>query len=109
VKARCSALSEMSSDIHAIVKGTILPPMDDTMYNGARCEKGPMTGVTASKVNTTMAIMLENRMIGHRRPRNGPSEIQTQVKEYTAVKALPSVGYSFCQVASASDYAICSE
>ena len=96
----------MSSDIHAIVKGTILPPMDDTMYNGARCEKGPMTGVTASKVNTMMAIMLEKRMIGHRRPRNGPSEIQTQVKEYTAVKALPSVGYSFCQVVSASDSTI---
>lgn len=68
------------------------------MYNGARCEKGPMTGVTASKVKMMTAIMLEKRITGHRRPFNGPSEIQTQVKEYTAVKALPSVGYSFYQM-----------
>lgn len=91
----------MSSAIHAIVKGTILPPMDDIIYNGARCEKGPMTGVTTNKANMTMAIMFENSMTGHRRPLKGPSEIQTQVNEYTAVKALPRVGYSFCRVSSA--------
>ncbi|KAL1610699.1 hypothetical protein SLS60_002369 [Paraconiothyrium brasiliense] len=61
----------MSSAIHAIVKGTILPPIDDTMYSGARCEKGPMTGVTTSKAKTTIAIIFENKMIGHRRPRKG--------------------------------------
>lgn len=81
VKARCSALSEMSSAIHAIVKGTMLPPIEETMYSGARCENGPITGVTASKVKTMMAIMLEKRMMGHLRPRSGPSEIQTQVRE----------------------------
>jgi hypothetical protein len=81
VKARCSALLEMSSAIHAIVNGTMLPPIDDTMYKGARCENGPMTGVTASNVKTTTAIVFENSMIGHRRPLRGPSDIQTQVKE----------------------------
>jgi hypothetical protein len=85
----------MSSAIHAMVKGTMLPPIDDTMYKGARWANGPITGVTASRVKMTMAIVFENSMTGHRRPLRGPSEIQTQVKEYTAVKALPIVGYWF--------------
>jgi hypothetical protein len=72
------------------------------MYSGALCENGPMTGVTANRVNTTMAIILENKITGHRRPRNGPSEIHTHVSEYTAVKAFPRVGYSFCRALSAS-------
>jgi hypothetical protein len=96
VKARCSALSEMSSAIHAIVNGTMLPPIDDTMYKGARWENGPMTGVTARSVNTMMAIVFENSMTGHRRPLRGPSDSHTQVNEYAAVKALPIVGYWFC-------------
>lgn len=96
VNARCSALLEMSSAIQAMVNGTILPPIVDTMYSGALCEKGPMTGVTASSVKIMIAIMLEKRMTGHRRPLRGPSDIHTQVKEYTAVKALQRVGYSFC-------------
>ena len=57
-----------------------------------------MTGVTASNTNTTIAIIFENRMTGHRRPRKGPSEIHTHVREYTAVKALPRVGYSFYHI-----------
>ena len=77
------------------------------MYSGARCEKGPMTGVTASKVKITMAIILENRMTGNRRPRNGPSDTQTQIKEYAAANPLPIVGYSFYQIASASGTAMC--
>lgn len=81
VKARCSAFSEISSAIHAIVKDTILPPIEETMYNGARRENRPITGVVASRMNTIMATMLENRMTGHRRPFNGLSEIQTQVSE----------------------------
>jgi hypothetical protein len=95
VNARCSALSEMSSAIHAIVKGTMLPPIVDTMYSGALCEKGPMTGVTASNVKMMIAHILEKRMTGHRRPLRGPSDIHTHVNEYTAVKALHRVGYSF--------------
>ena len=59
----------------------MLPPMDETMYSGALCEKGPMTGVAASKEKTTTAMVLEKRMMGQRRPRRGPSEIQTQVRE----------------------------
>ena len=55
----------------------------------------PMTGVTASNTKTMIAIILEKSMTGHRRPRSGPSDSQTQVKEYTAVKAFPKVGYSF--------------
>lgn len=43
----------------------------------------------------TMAIRLLKMMIGQRRPRRGPSEIQTATSEYAAVKALPIVGYSF--------------
>lgn len=54
-----------------------------------------MTGVAASNAKTTMAITLENKMTGHRLPFSGPSEIQTHVKPYTAVKALPMVGYVF--------------
>ena len=96
MKALCSALSERSSAIQAKVSGTMLPPIEDTMYSGARCEKGPMTGVAASKAKMTMAIMLENKMTGHRLPFNGQSEIQTHNKPYTAVKALPIVGYVFC-------------
>jgi hypothetical protein len=96
VKARCSALLEMSSAIHAMVNGTMLPPIDDTIYRGARCENGPITGVTANKVKTTIATVLEKSMTGHRRPLRGPSDIQTQIKEYAAVKALPIVGYWFC-------------
>jgi hypothetical protein len=59
-----------------------------------------MTGVAASKANTMMAIMLENKMTGHRRPSSGPSEIQTHVKTYTAVKAFPMVGYVFCMMSA---------
>jgi hypothetical protein len=40
VKALCSALSEISSAIQAMVNGTMLPPIDERMYNGARCENG---------------------------------------------------------------------
>lgn len=54
-----------------------------------------MTGVAASKEKTMMAIMLENKMTGQRRPLSGPSDIQTHVKPYTAVKAFPIVGYVF--------------
>jgi hypothetical protein len=41
------------------------------------------------------AQKFENRITGRRRPRRGPSEIQTATREYAAVKAFPRVGYSF--------------
>ena len=81
VNALCSAFSLMSSAIHAMVRGTILPPILDKMYRGALCEKGPMTGVTASRVKMIIAMKLEKRITGQRRPRRGPSEIQTQTRE----------------------------
>lgn len=80
---------------YAMVNGTTLAPIEDTIYSGARCENGPNTGVTTSRTKTTMATRFENRITGYRRPRRGPSEIHTASKEYTAVKALPIVGYSF--------------
>lgn len=95
VNALCSALSEISSAIHAIVNGTALPPMEDTIYSGARCENGPNTGVTTSNTKITMAAKFPKMIVGQRRPRSGPSEIQTARREYTAVNALPRVGYSF--------------
>jgi hypothetical protein len=52
-------------------------------------------GVTTSRVNMIMAIRFPKMIVGQRRPLNGPSEIQTARREYTAVKALPRVGYSF--------------
>lgn len=64
-----------------MVNGTQLTPNPDTMYSGARWEKGPNTGVTASKVKTTIAIRFEKMMIGQRRPLRGPSEIHTQRRE----------------------------
>lgn len=42
-----------------------------------------------------MAMTLAKIINGQRRPLRGPSEIQTAAREYTAVKALPMVGYSF--------------
>lgn len=98
VKALCSASSDIVSDIHAMVKGTALPPILDKMYSGARWLNGPNTGVTTSKTKMTMATTLPK--VGHLRPLSGPSEIQTARREYTAVKALPSVGYSFWKVIS---------
>ena len=80
---------------HAIVKGTALPPIEDTMYRGARWEKGPNTGVTTSKTKITMATKFPKMIMGQRRPLMGPSEIQSARREYTTVKALPRVGYSF--------------
>ena len=71
----------MSSAIHAIVNGTMLPAILDTIYSGARCENGPMMGVVASREKTMTAIVLEKRITGQRRPLSGPSEIQTQVRE----------------------------
>jgi hypothetical protein len=56
----------------------------------------PITGVITSKVKMIIAIVLEKRITGQRRPRNGPSDSHTQNNEYTAVKAFPKVGYSFC-------------
>jgi hypothetical protein len=64
-----------------MVNGTQLPPIEDTMYRGARWEKGPMTGVTTRRTNMTIATRLLKMMIGHRRPRKGPSEIQTAMSE----------------------------
>jgi hypothetical protein len=86
----------MSSAIHVIINGTILPPIVETIDNGARCENGPMIGLVASSEKMMTAIMLEKRMIGHRRPLRWPSESHVHVKEYTVVKALLRVGYSFC-------------
>jgi hypothetical protein len=42
-----------------------------------------------------MATRFPKMIVGQRRPRRGPSEIQTARSEYTAVKALLIVGYSF--------------
>jgi hypothetical protein len=78
-----------------MVSGTALPPIEDMIYSGARWEKGPNTGVTTSSVKITIATKFPNKITGYRRPLKGPSEIQTAKREYTAVKALPRVGYSF--------------
>jgi hypothetical protein len=43
----------------------------------------------------TIATRFPKMIIGKRRPLKGPSEIQTARREYTTVKALPMVGYSF--------------
>lgn len=80
---------------YAMINGTQLGPMLATMYKGARCRKGPKTGVTARSVKTTMPIKLENMITGHRRPRRGPSDTQTAIREYAATNAFPMVGYSF--------------
>lgn len=81
VKALCSALSEINSDIHAMVKGTAVPPIEDTMYSGALWEKGPNTGVTTRRTKITMATRFPKIIVGQRRPLKGPSESQTAVKE----------------------------
>jgi hypothetical protein len=78
-----------------MVNGTALPPIEDRIYSGALWEKGPNTGVTTSNVKITMATRFPKMIVGQRRPLNGPSEIQTARREYTAVKAFPMVGYSF--------------
>lgn len=83
---------------YAIVKGTALPPILDRIYSGARCENGPKTGVTTRSTKITIATRFPKMIVGQRRPRRGPSEIQTARREYTAVNALPSVGYSFLEM-----------
>lgn len=85
---------------YAIVNGTALPPILDTIYSGALCENGPNTGVTTRRVNITIATMFPKIMVGQRGLRSGPSEIQTARMEYTAVNALPRVGYSFYDIRS---------
>lgn len=80
---------------YAMVNGTAAPPIPEQIQSGARWEKGPKTGVAASRLNMTMATRFPKIIIGQRRPFKGPSDIQTAVREYTAVNAFESVGYSF--------------
>jgi hypothetical protein len=60
-----------------MVNGTALPPIEDKIQSGARCEKGPKTGVTTSKAKMTIATRFPKMIVGQRRPLRGPSEIQT--------------------------------